>query len=194
MKPQSRAAGCDDRLNEIKRKAEPFRDFGDLLLSLLDFKFPRFRHIRFSCEWLRKASGVAGFDFLRHVVIEQPGTDIDRGCGAVFRIQHAAGQHPRFAAAGQKIDVLAVPLRIEIEEFRFAGAGVVHSRAERGSPIAAETPSRGKEIRAVVVFPALKIQTDLVVVLREDFDHLVAETDLRNRAVILRKHIADMLP
>ena len=57
-----------------------------------------------------------------------------------------------------------------------------------------DTPSHGKEIRSVVVLPALKIQTELVVVFREDFDHFVAETDLRNRAVILRKHIADMFP
>ena len=77
MELQSGAVGRDDRLDEIKRKTKPFSDFGDLLLPLPDFEFSCVRHIRFACERRRQPAGVAGFDFLRHVVIEQAGTDID---------------------------------------------------------------------------------------------------------------------
>lgn len=141
-KLQRGAFGSHHRV-QIEFEAEAVLDLGDLFLAVFDLPFAAGTGYFFLILRNLVVHGV-GRDGLRHIVVEQSGIDPERRGGAVFGQQYAMGDDLGLAAGGQKVEILGIPLRVEVEEIRPAGAGSIDAAGEGRSPVAAVTAAGGK--------------------------------------------------
>ena len=102
----------------------------------------------------------------------------------------------RLAAAFQKVDITAVPFGIEIVVTGALRADQLGRHDISGIhrlPVVAITAADGEKVGALIVFPRLKVEADLVVVFRVDLVNLNLQANLGDRHVIFAEHGGDIV-
>ena len=127
-------------------------------------------------------------------VVEEAAGNLNGGTLTVLDNHFALSQTFGFADAGHEVKVTGIPFGVEVPVGGTAGTVAFDSAGEEGSPVAAGDNTGRKEVNTFVVFPALEVNTDTVIVFSEDFENTVGDLEFRNRTVILLEHGAHIFP
>ena len=127
-------------------------------------------------------------------VIEETAVDLDRRGLTVLHHDFALGKALGFANGGHEVQITGVPFGIEVPVGSTAVAIVFDGTGEEGTPVAAGKHTGRKEVNTFVVFPALEVHADTVIVFSIDFNNAVSYFEFRNGAVILLEHGKHFLP
>ena len=142
----------------IQFKLETIGCLGCLRIAVFE------REIRFLRQFLAAFQNFSVERGIRNGIllrVEKSGSDTDCRLAAVFRHDGSLCHHFCPASGTEEVQVFAVPFWIEVEEIRTAGVRTVDSCGKSACPVVAVTPARGKEIRTIVVLPALEIHNEL---------------------------------